>query len=77
MDLDFYCDLPFFKSFALTMLSLVAILGFVYVSGMISCKNSAELMGLDYSFKFFSGCLVEYGDGKFIPIDNYVLHKEG
>ena len=42
-----------------------------YAMDKKTCKENAEVMGLDYKYSIWTECHVEMENGRFIPLDNY------
>lgn len=40
------------------------------------CEQKSEVMNVDHSFGFWSGCMIEIEDGKYIPLDSYYYKEE-
>ena len=50
----------------------------IFISNEIaraSCNSTSEKMELNNQYGFFQGCLIEYEDGKWIPLKNYRVNS--
>jgi len=37
-----------------------------------SCKNTAQIMNVEYIYDFWAGCMIKIGDN-YIPLDKYIV----
>ncbi len=55
-------------SFLGLVVTVLLVWAMIYIPGSITCSNRAELMGVEYSFATFQGCMVKY-QGRWLPIE--------
>jgi hypothetical protein len=66
----------------ISILVVCAIIGGLFAGAMWllypfmekGCRDAAQIMGVDYRYSFYTGCLIQI-DGKFIPYDSYIVVK--
>lgn len=58
-------------AWVIIILLFIGTLTGIFYLKYITCGNKAELMGLEYNFAIFQGCMIKPKNGNWVPLDNY------
>lgn len=56
---------------AVIVVAIIATLAFVVIAKSHTCENQAMVMGMRHTWGIMQGCMIEYKQGKWVPLKNY------
>ena len=69
-------DNIYLQVFLLIVVSAVFVFGTTFLLAEKSCSESSSQMRVNYSYSFWTSCMIEIEPDKWIPLDSYYYKEE-